>query len=83
MGFGAEEFKHCKVIDPKIDAKGKDSTNPLLECVHCLAVDCSPRACWACTAEPACPEEFGGLLGGEIWILMCRAKSGILRVKCV
>jgi hypothetical protein len=34
--FNAKEFHHCKVIDPKLDANGKPSANPLVECVHCI-----------------------------------------------
>jgi hypothetical protein len=37
MGYEAEEFKHCKVIDPKTNIEGKDSGDPLIECVHCLS----------------------------------------------
>jgi hypothetical protein len=36
MRYEAEEFNHCKVIDPKTNTEGKDSGNPLVECVHCL-----------------------------------------------
>jgi hypothetical protein len=28
--FDAKEFDHCKVIDPKLDANGKPSANPLV-----------------------------------------------------
>jgi hypothetical protein len=36
MGYEAEQFKHCKVIDPKTNTEGKDSGNPLVESIYCL-----------------------------------------------
>ncbi len=33
--YEGPEFKHCKVIDPKADAQGKSSNNPLVKCEHC------------------------------------------------
>ena len=35
--FDAKEFDHCKVIDPKLDARDKPSANPLVECIHCVS----------------------------------------------
>jgi hypothetical protein len=34
--FDAKEFDQCNFIDPKLNANGKPSANPPVECVHCI-----------------------------------------------
>ena len=33
--YGAIEYQHCKVTDPKLNAAGKANPNPLVECQQC------------------------------------------------